>query len=85
MVKNHFKNFRNHIRQRLKGAFKIKVCSKFPIFFTPLLPCLSIFVLHYSPQRTFALVSYPLPPQKKFHGVYKFSNEKSGSEKKEKK
>ena len=37
-------------------------------------------------QRKFVLVSYPLPPlKKKFRDVYEFSNEKSRSEKREKK
>ena len=53
------------------------------LFLTPPLfrPC---FLTCASPQRTFALVSYPSPSQKKFCFAYEFSNEKLGSEKREK-
>ena len=57
--------------------------------------CSSLFVLHVLPllfNVTFAFVSYPPTPtplplslsQKKFFDAYEFSNEKSGSEKREK-
>ena len=48
--------------------------------------CLFMFILHVSPFHcTFALVNYPPPPlTKKVCDAYEFSNEKSGSKKREK-
>ena len=67
-----------------KGDFKKYVRSKPPIFDPPSPSCLSLFLLHV-PSSTcagFSVLALPLPlSQKTFRDVYKFSNEKSGSEK----
>ena len=70
------------------GAFKKYVRSKFANFDPPLPLVRPYSFYKYPPKHTFALVSYPPPPpslsKKKFHGIHKFSNKKSGSEEREK-
>ena len=78
----------NSSLERSFCVISVRIYHSKLLIFDPLPPPyspLSILYVIPPPQHMFALVSYPTPSQKRFRDGYKFPNEKSGSEKREKK